>query len=123
MGYTAQGASIELHTNHADSFGAEASSSSHKDVTTAALSKIIGRSLLEQMTISEEGYAALRAATAFFLVAKGIRILLLLAYALALPRFRAAHLVQVVFTLIPSLIFLRMFWVSEVVSAMEVFVM
>lgn len=121
MGYTAQGASIELHTEEAGSFQEE-STPSHKHSVKKVLSKLVGRSALEDMTISNDGYAALRAATAFFLVAKAIRILLLLAYAITLPRFRTAHLVQVVFTLIPCLIFLRMFWVNDVVGAMEVFV-
>jgi hypothetical protein len=109
IGYAAQGASIDLETS-------TFASDSGEYVVVPALPQ-----QLDRVFISEEGYEALYAATGFFLVAKGLRILTLLLYALALPRFRSAHLIQALFTLLPCLIFLRMFFVSEVVDAMEVF--
>jgi hypothetical protein len=109
IGYTAQGASIDLEMSTFVYDPAE-------DIVIAAPPQ-----QLDRVFISEEGYYALYAATGFFLVAKGLRILLLLVYALVLPRFRSAHLIQALFTLVPCLIFTRMFFVSEVVDAMEVF--
>ncbi|PVF91698.1 hypothetical protein CPB86DRAFT_718994 [Serendipita vermifera] len=111
IGYTAQGASVELMV--AEGKDPEATtlgdSSSHETIG------------LDNAAISEEGYVALRSAIGFFLVAKALRIAILLVYAWALPRFRIAHLVQIFFTIIPCLFFFRLFFVSSVVDAMAVF--
>ena len=108
IGYTAQGASIDVQVP-TDGLGSE-------EYTTVPPPP----QQLDRVFISEEGYDALCAATAFFLTAKALRISLLLLYAFALPRFRAAHLSQVLFTITPCLVFLRMFFISEVVDAVEV---
>ena len=94
IGYTAHSASIELHQ---DEHG--------------------------HIFIPSQGYEALREGTAFFLVAKGIRLLQLLWYAWYLPKFRSSHLVQVVFTLIPSVIFFGLFNVDTLFAAMEIFIL
>jgi hypothetical protein len=94
IGYTAQSASIGLHQ---DEYG--------------------------QVSIPSQGYEALQAATGFFLIAKGVRLLQLLWYAWYLPKFRSSHLVQVAFTLIPSIIFFRLLNVDTLLSTMEIFVL
>ena len=94
IGYTAQSASIELHQD----------GSGH-------------------VFIPSQGYEALQGATGFLLVAKGTRLLQLLWYAWYLPKFRSSHLVQVVFTLIPSIIFFRLLNVDTVFATMEVFIL
>lgn len=96
VGYAAQGASIHVEAS---------------ELQTSLPSRDI-----HHVAISGEGYEALRAATGFLLTAKGLRLLLLGTYAWALPRFRIAHLVQAFFTLLPCLVFLRLFFVSEVVD-------
>ena len=78
----------------------------------------------EQMSIfimDDIGYKNLEWAVAFFLVAKLIRLLLVLAYAWLLPKFRAAHLVQAVAILVPCLCFLPLFGVRSVSTAVIVF--
>jgi hypothetical protein len=110
VGYTAQGASVELMAH--ESKDAESTTTGETSHTPIGL---------ENAAISEEGYIALRSAIGFFLVAKGLRILTLLVYAWALPRFRVAHLVQAFFTIIPCLFFFRLFFVSSVIDAMAVF--
>lgn len=57
------------------------------------------------------------------LVAKGVRLLQLLWYAWYLPKFRSSHLVQVVFTLIPSVIFFRLLKVDTLFTTVEVFIL
>lgn len=73
------------------------------------------------MFIPSQGYDALRGATAFLLVAKGLRLLQLLWYAWYLPKFRSSHLVQVLFTLIPSAIFFRLLKVDTFIATMAIF--
>ncbi|KAG8783714.1 hypothetical protein FRC15_004674 [Serendipita sp. 397] len=134
IGYTAQGASIKLHLPEEEggsSSGPHEASSTLSAAIAEATSSLTETSEstgihrrdteLGHPTITEGGYAALRAATAYFLVAKAIRISLLIFYAYSLPRFRTAHIVQAVFTLIPCLVFIRMFWVDSVIGAMGIF--
>ncbi|KIM26590.1 hypothetical protein M408DRAFT_16895 [Serendipita vermifera MAFF 305830] len=121
IGYTAQGASIHVYF---PGHGAEETTTTTTTTETEdghAKFFLFSRDL-EGATISEEGYRALHAATGFFLVAKALRLLQLLLYAFALPRFRSAHLVQALFTLIPCLVFLRLFFVDSAADAMAVFV-
>src|SRR5258706_1240446 len=75
----------------------------------------------EQMFIPSQGYEALRGATAFLLAAKGLRLLQLLWYAWYLPKFRSSHLVQALFTLIPSVIFVRLLKVDAFIATMAIF--
>ncbi|KAG8806509.1 hypothetical protein FRC17_004953, partial [Serendipita sp. 399] len=136
IGYTAQGASIKLilpgeEGSPSSNPGTHEASPSLSAAIAEATSSLVGESsnvhrrdlALEHPTLSEGGYAALRAATAFFLIAKAIRIALLIFYAISLPRFRAAHLLQAFFTLLPCLVFFRMFFVDSVVGAMGVFIL
>jgi hypothetical protein len=67
------------------------------------------------------GYKTLEWAVAFFLLAKLLRLALMFGYAWRLPKFRAAHLVQAVTTLIPCLCFLPLFGVRTVGAAVTVF--
>jgi hypothetical protein len=69
-----------------------------------------------QIFIPSQGYEALRGATAFLLVAKGCRLLQLLWYAWYLPKFRSSHLVQALFTLIPSVISLCLLKVGTLIA-------
>lgn len=102
IGYTAQGASINV------------------GVAETRISDL--RRNLHQTVISREGYEALRAATGFFIAAKVLRLIMLGSYAWALPRFRVPHLTQAFFTSLPCLVFIRLFFVSEVADAMGVFI-
>ena len=71
--------------------------------------------------MDDQGYKTLEWAVAFFLMAKLLRLVLMFGYAWLLPKFRAAHLVQAVTTLIPCICFLPLFGVRSVGAAVTVF--
>jgi hypothetical protein len=55
------------------------------------------------------------------LVAKAAHLLQLLWYAWYIPKFRTSHLVQIIFTLIPSIIFCRLFRTNDLHETVEIF--
>lgn len=71
--------------------------------------------------MDDQGYKTLEWAVAFFLLAKLVRLALMLGYAWCLPKFRAAHLVHAVTILIPCLCFLPLFAVRTVSMTVAVF--
>jgi len=71
--------------------------------------------------MDDQGYKTLEWAVAFFLMAKLLRLVLMFGYVWLLPKFRAAHLVQAVTTLIPCICFLPLFGVRSVSAAVTVF--
>ena len=74
----------------------------------------------EQMNIfvmDDIGYKTIDWAVAFVLVAKLLRLVLILGYAWLLLKFRAAHLVQAVIIAVPCFCFLPLFGVRSISTA------
>jgi hypothetical protein len=62
------------------------------------------------LEISEDGFHALQAAAAFFLIAKLLRLFLYLWYAYYLPKFRTSHCLQALFSTLSCCLFIPLFF-------------
>jgi uncharacterized protein YacL len=62
---------------------------------------------------TESSYSSLQAATAFFLVAKLLRLFLYLWYSYYLPKFRTSHLLQALFSTLSCILFIPLFFVHS----------